>query len=667
MASSDEDYKYWDAKNMLDLYLHDYLVKKKLHKTAAIFRKEADVASTSVAIDSFDGFLTEWWSVFYEIFASRQLKHQEAQPNSIVQAGQMTHNDLQNVYPIMPPLAKNQQRPEQYPVGPDNNKMLGRPPTFILPARMYDQQQQLRQPISNLTPTNLQQQTRNLGTQLVVTNRKANSIAGANPTGVNQVPLDGWLSNLLMQTPNGARQFPTPTNQLQQNLLGQPLALTPANFYGRCLILPKTNLSGKGAQMMVQTKQIEERQDGHNRHPRQQLPDNGRKRRRLSDSRARGNILGSAEAEVDKPVDEVESFLSTVDDYISDNECTPLGTLKYRDSACRRTGQKGFTFQEIGCLHSSKSKVFCCQFSSNGKVLASAGHDKKVFFWNMESFDFNDSSEGHSSLITDVRFKPDSTILATSSFDRTLQIWDATKLTGHSTSASQNWGSWINQGASNHRLDHIVSDVIPTKSLFKLLGHAEQVMALDFHPRNGDVLCSCDSNDEIRLWNVNRGACIKVSKGATKQVRFQPQCGQLLATASGNSINVIDVENNSRIQFNLKGHAKQILSLCWDISGKYIASVSEDSARVWSLASGGNCMNELHSNGNKFQSCAFHPGYPELLMIGGYQSLELWNPIDDNKTQSISAHNGLISALAGSLETEMIASASHDRCVKLWK
>jgi len=38
----------------------------------------------------------------------------------------------------------------------------------------------------------------------------------------------------------------------------------------------------------------------------------------------------------------------------------------------------GFTFEEIGCLSSSKSKVLCCHFSSDGKMLASSGHEKKV-------------------------------------------------------------------------------------------------------------------------------------------------------------------------------------------------------------------------------------------------------------------------------------------------
>ena len=38
----------------------------------------------------------------------------------------------------------------------------------------------------------------------------------------------------------------------------------------------------------------------------------------------------------------------------------------------------GFTFGEVDCIRTRNSKVTCCHFSSDGKLLASAGHDKKV-------------------------------------------------------------------------------------------------------------------------------------------------------------------------------------------------------------------------------------------------------------------------------------------------
>ena len=48
------------------------------------------------------------------------------------------------------------------------------------------------------------------------------------------------------------------------------------------------------------------------------------------------------------------------------------------------------------------------------------------------------------------------------------------------------------------------------------------------------------------------------------------------------------------------------------------------------------------------------------------QNLELWNMVD-NKTLTMGAHEGQITSLATSGVSGLVASASHDKCVKLWK
>ncbi|XP_011027806.1 PREDICTED: transcriptional corepressor LEUNIG-like isoform X1 [Populus euphratica] len=650
----------WDDQQMLDQYLHDYFIKRKLHKTAAIFREQANVAAKPVEInDSAQGFLYDWWTMFYDVYVYRQCrKGQNVKGKAPVNVmdEQTSQNEKRNACQIVPQFAINLQRHGQSPSGSDFDMILRQPGASLIATRMFEEQ---FHPVRNYDPQlqafdvnklNLSNSASAIlsylplqAQQLLRDNRDGISIGGAgpsriNPNGAQRGMGDGWLS------PNHQQTFPLLTQQYQSSLLVQALSHTsknlkfsspssPTNFQGQSLILPKSDLNMKDAQMRIQMKQTQEKQNQLAQCLEQQLTENDRKRKRLPYSRAEEQTSDFANAEEDKPANEnvIESFLSTDDDH-GDGIGTPFSTLKRRSTACSENDHKGFTFEEIGCLSSSKSKVLCCHFSSDGKMLASSGHDKKVSIWNMEDFQASNSSEEHSLLVTDVRFRPSSSIFATASFDKTVRIWDAAK---------------------------------PSISLFKLLGHAEQVMSLDFHPRKVDLLSSCDGNDEIRLWNVNKRACMRVSKGATRQVRFQPTIGKLMATSTGNSINVIDVEVGNLV-WNLKGHSKEVLSICWDTSGKCIASVSEDSARVWSLVDG-KCLGKLHSNGNKFQSCAFHPGYSVLLIIGGYQVLEFWSPADGGKSWSIPAHGGLIAALADSVENEMIASASHDHCVKLWK
>ncbi|KAM1851292.1 hypothetical protein ACFX13_015382 [Malus domestica] len=55
-------------KTRLDVYIHDYLVKRDLKASAQAFQAERKVSSDPVAIDAPGGFLFEWWSVFLDIF-----------------------------------------------------------------------------------------------------------------------------------------------------------------------------------------------------------------------------------------------------------------------------------------------------------------------------------------------------------------------------------------------------------------------------------------------------------------------------------------------------------------------------------------------------------------------------------------------------------------------
>ncbi|XP_010936000.1 transcriptional corepressor LEUNIG_HOMOLOG isoform X1 [Elaeis guineensis] len=325
--------------------------------------------------------------------------------------------------------------------------------------------------------------------------------------------------------------------------------------------------------------------------------------------------------------DNVESFLSHDDGDARDI----FAALKKSPAEPNPGSSKGFAFTEVGSSRISNNKVVCCHFSSDGKLLASAGHEKKVILWNMDTLQTESTPEEHSQIITDVRFRPNSTQLATSSFDRTVRLWNAAD---------------------------------PSFCLNVFSGHNSQVTSLDFHPKKTDIFCSCDSNGEIRYWSADQFSFSRVSKGGTVQVRFQPNIGQYLAAAAENVVSIFDVETDRKI-YTFQGHTKGVQSICWDNSGEYLACVSQDCVKVWSL-SRGDFIHELSSNGNKFNSCVFHPNYTNLLVIGGYQSLELWNVIE-NQTMKVQAHEGLIAALAQAQVTGMVASASHDKSVKLWR
>ncbi|XP_074281011.1 transcriptional corepressor LEUNIG-like isoform X3 [Silene latifolia] len=295
----------------------------------------------------------------------------------------------------------------------------------------------------------------------------------------------------------------------------------------------------------------------------------------------------------------------------------------------------GFTVKQKASIQASTSKVNCCHFSADGKLLATGGHDKKAVLWLTDSQKHKSILEEHTHMITDVRFSPSMSRLATSSFDKTVRVWDSD-----------------NQGYS----------------LRNFTGHSTSVMSLDFHPTEEDLICSNDSNGEIRIWSITKGSCPRVLEGATVMVRFQPVFAKCLAAASDSHVKIIDTQSFRCIE-QLQGHAKKLHSICWHPSGERLACLSEDMVRVWRVGSSGSkwqCLHELNSNGNKFNTCVFHPVFPSLLIIGCYQNLELWDMVE-NKTMTVIAHEGLITSLTASTATGSFASASHDKCVKIWE
>lgn len=325
---------------------------------------------------------------------------------------------------------------------------------------------------------------------------------------------------------------------------------------------------------------------------------------------------------------EDDSLGDNVDSFLSHDDAAGPSDARSRCMA----SAKGFTFREISSARASTNKVVCCHFSSDGKLLATGGHDKKVVLWHAETLKQKAVLEEHSHLITDVRFGPSIPRIATSSFDKTVRVWDVE-----------------NQDDTVHTFT----------------GHSASVMSVDFHPNKDDLICSCDGNGEIRLWSISNGRAVRNFKGGSSQLRFQPRLGGFLAAASENVVSILDVETQACVRI-FEGHTEHVDSLCWSPSGDYVVSTSEDTVKVWSVNTGNeNCVQELNSTGSKFHACAFHPKYPSLLIVGCYQSLELWDMVE-NRSMTVAAHDGLISALASS-STGLVASVSHDKHVKLWK
>ncbi|XP_038878701.1 transcriptional corepressor LEUNIG_HOMOLOG-like isoform X3 [Benincasa hispida] len=692
-----------DVHKMLDAYIYDYLLKRKLYASARSFLAEGKVFMNPVAFDEPRGFLLEWWSVFWDLFIARinpdhseaaasyiksqmmkngnlQLQQQyflqKTQQSTTPTANRLVSNNSLNIQnsSVANKIAAKMYENYTLPIQRDTLanvlpkkrflKHVSHPPASIFGAAAMNAQllSQSQTPGNSSTSIDTQYRSQQLpgskklkGEMKSTMNSRvstAEGIAGSNQ-GTSHLPFNGGPSTGLNPLSLGQLQQPKSFIQLlhtsNRSQLEHPFMFQAAQSLGvpsanAAFIRPVVPLSqnlntGKDSQLcsidvsdvdsmasvchpaLAHHPVLSQHSQNSNHIIQQQdkLADSGITN---VDGYTSNNFQADMDGLMDDgALDDVESFLSPKES----DERYNVGLLS--DST------KGLTLKEIRVIPANTRKVECCCFSSDGKLFASGGSDKKATVWCTKSFKVRSTLDEHSQWITEVCFSPRTLKVATSSADRTVKVWDV----------------------DNHG-----------QSLRTFTGHSTGVTSLDFHPSKDDLICSSDISSEIRYWSIKNGSCVGIFKGGATKLRFQPNNGRMLAAAVGNVVSIIDVE--TQVCIKLQGHKSQIHSVCWDPSGEYLASTSDDVAKVWKFGSGskGDCIRELNCNGNTFHTCVFHPTNTSVLIIGSHESLELWD-MTKNKTRTLHAHEKLVSALAASNVTGLVASASHDNCVKLWQ
>ncbi|KAL7583835.1 hypothetical protein Lser_V15G41929 [Lactuca serriola] len=476
----------WEADKMLDVYIHDYLLKRKMHTSAKAFMTEGKVATDPVAIDAPGGFLLEWWSVFWDIFIARtNEKHSEAAASYIEDTTTESKEHQQQLHLMQQRNVHLQRRdPNHPPLGGSVNAMnmngdgmMGKPSASSSTLGVKLQEEPMKHSYSMVSETSpalldsnkmtlMKSATNQQG--LLVPDNSPNEIkqevnlgntqkslptdpssiyghaifqskSGLASVGLNQgvpgLPLKGWpLTGIDSLRPNMGLQVQKPNMQNQNQFYlasQQQQALGASPNYGS-VGLPRGSQSMKDGQptrndgsvgspgQMNSPKQSNRKRK--QQHSSSAGPANSSGTGNTPSSPASTHTPGSGTADgmtttatslhhlpktiimypsSDQGTAALASSTNQLDDIdhfgdvsLDDNVESFLqhegggdGRQVYGAMTQHKTessSSKGFSFGEVGCIRTRK-KVLCYHFSSDGKLLASAGHDKKAVLWNMDT------------------------------------------------------------------------------------------------------------------------------------------------------------------------------------------------------------------------------------------------------------------------------------------
>lgn len=239
--------------------------------------------------------------------------------------------------------------------------------------------------------------------------------------------------------------------------------------------------------------------------------------------------------------------------------------------------------------------------------------------------------QGHSAAISYVALSPDGDYFATSSYDKTIKVWDIRTGTILRT-IKQN--SLIDAVCYTPDAEHIVTGGqdgivniwnVMGKHIMSLKGHTNHVNHVTASP-NGEIIATASDDKTIRLWKPSTRKCIKI----------------------------------------LKGHVGGVTQVSFSPNGKSLLSSSEDGTiRLWKI-SDGSCLKIFSEHSDKVLSVEFSPDGLSFMSTSADKTIKIWDIQSDQSKNTLIGHTDRVTGGSFSPDGKYIATGSYDTTIRLW-
>lgn len=278
--------------------------------------------------------------------------------------------------------------------------------------------------------------------------------------------------------------------------------------------------------------------------------------------------------------------------------------------------------------------VWAVAISPDGKTLVSSSFDKTMRLWNLPTGTWRQTLSGHTDAVRAIAVSADNQTLVSGSGDKTIKIWD-----------------------------------LQTGELIRTIaGHVGPVWAVALSP-DSQTLASGSYDGTIKTWDVPSGEPLQTipeDYDSIWSLAISPD-GQTLASGSyGSTIKLWDLQTGQLLR-TLSGHTDAVRSIAISPDGQTLVSGSWDKTiKVWDLQTG-ELLHTLSGHADRVLSVAISPDGQTIASGSVDQTVKHWNVQTGELLHTFSGHSDWVISVTFSPDGQTIASASKDKTVKLWQ
>lgn len=237
--------------------------------------------------------------------------------------------------------------------------------------------------------------------------------------------------------------------------------------------------------------------------------------------------------------------------------------------------------------------VKACDFSPDGKYMATCSYDKTIKIWDSRSWNSISTFKGHILAINDIAFTPDGKYLVSAGDDSLLRLWELES--GKEINTFKGHEGWVLSCDINHEGKILVSSGLDKtirlweldsgKELTILRGHGLEINDCSFSADDRYIVTASDDTT-LKLWNANQRNSKQKSQGHSSWVldcSFSPD-GKLLVSASADKTLKIWDTKTRQIISTLRGHKSAVTECKFSNDGEKVSSYSTSGIKkLWNV------------------------------------------------------------------------------------